>query len=507
MMANSIDRPVPTKGIHVQSTMKWLFNRLINNLGYHTVPPPLTFNSDPSHYGGGSENMKLLYCVCGFVGGMEKGRERLINWYWVENGHGGGEPLTVSHAQLHLGGHCAAALHAYNINDADVLTLALNWLNIEYNLYTLCEVDGEPWTPGARGVKKDKATGEETILGSNPTRGLFLRAVEGRKINKPNQYDLGAHCVAKLNDQLCIRISAPIREWSAIPIQGDLKITRYKDATFHAVFNSLPIGGGGVQAAGWDGRDKWIYRDAKEGTVTQILGTYVGPVLKSIELPTVRSEKPRVIKSKPTTSSLPLSIPSTCPELMEAANLPYSKAVGPISQANSQLVINCFSALYPNWGHPYMHASDHKAALVILLGREPTFREVQDSAHLKGATNINAAKAKSGLGENRPEGWDDWSQFQKKLAVLTHLYGISTGSRIADGKRKDPDPEKTKALMVLWGLKEEVETGEPIDPVDPKPVDPKPIDPPVDPSVEISGEIRIKVAGVERVFTLVEKKG
>lgn len=205
-----------------------------------------------------------------------------------------------------------------------------------------------------------------------------------------------------------------------------------------------------------------------------------------------------------------VKLPTTCPELMDAANLPYSKASALISQADPALVNRCFSAIYHNFGYGYMHASDHKAALVILLGREPTFREVQDSYHLTGSRNIDAARVKSGTGaDNRPTGWPDWNEFQRKVAVLTHLYGASRGGRIADGKVKDPDPEKTRALMTLWSLgDEEPDPGPvPVEPVEPK--DP-PVTPPVDPfdpaADDISIEIHLTVAGKKRIYRTVEIK-
>lgn len=198
-----------------------------------------------------------------------------------------------------------------------------------------------------------------------------------------------------------------------------------------------------------------------------------------------------------------MKIPATCPELMTIATLPYSQAAGLISQADPSLVSSCFSSRYPNWGHPFMHASDHKAALVILLGREPSFLEVQDSAHLTGSKNIDAARVKSGAGaDSRPSGWDDWTNDQRRYHVLVHIHGMNRGGKIFDGKIKQTVAEKakTEALIVLWGLKE------PSEPVTP-PIDPAPVEPiPVSPAIEISGEITIKVFGVDRMFILVEKK-
>ena len=145
-----------------------------------------------------------------------------------------------------------------------------------------------------------------------------------------------------------------------------------------------------------------------------------------------------------------MKIPTTCAELYEAANLPFQEGNTLISQANDALVVECFSKIYSNFGHGYLHSSDHYAALRVLLDREPTFREVYDSYH-GGSKNIDAARNKLGGGQ-RPQEWEHWTDEQRRYAVLVQLYGISAGSRIFDGKRADPSPQKTRDLMLLWGL-------------------------------------------------------
>jgi len=188
-------------------------------------------------------------------------------------------------------------------------------------------------------------------------------------------------------------------------------------------------------------------------------------------------------------------VPTTCEELFAAAQLPYRDGNALISQANKDLVVSCFTRLYPNFGHGFMHAHDHHRALVVVLGREPTFREVQDSWHLQGSRNIDLAR-KAGGGE-RPEDWDRWDDNSKRLAVLVHLHGMTIGGKIFEGKRQDPTPAKTQELFQLWN------GGAP--PPDPDP-DPDPEEPKPKPKVELSGEIRLTVDGVVRVFQLVEKK-
>ena len=153
-----------------------------------------------------------------------------------------------------------------------------------------------------------------------------------------------------------------------------------------------------------------------------------------------------------------MKIPTTCPELYEAANLPFQEGNNLISQADNALVVECFSKIYPNFGHGYLHSSDHYAALRVILEREPTFREVYDSYH-SGSKNIDLARNKLGGGQRPPE-WEQWTEEQRKYAVLVQLYGISAGSRIFDGKKEDPSPEKTRELMLLWGMTVPPEEGE-----------------------------------------------
>ena len=165
-----------------------------------------------------------------------------------------------------------------------------------------------------------------------------------------------------------------------------------------------------------------------------------------------------------------MKIPTTCAELMAAANLPFNEGNGLISHADKGLVVECFSKIYPNFGFGYLHSSDHFAALQILLEREPTFREVYDSYHA-GSKNIDLARQKAG-GGLRPSEWDNWTPEQRRYGVLVHLYGITAGSKIFDGKRKDPSPEKTRDLLLLWGGVSDL----PSDPPTPPP--PEPTEPP-----------------------------
>lgn len=254
---------LPTKGINVKLAMKWLLGRMFEG---SAEPVPFAYNDDPDHRGGGSENMKLLYAACGWIGGAPAGRERLVRWYKTEQGHGGGEPLTVSHCQLHIGGHGAIALRADIMSDAELLDRSLNWLRIEYALLSACEVDGEPWTPGARGVHKGK------VVAENPTRGKFLKVVRNGKVpGKLNQYDLGAWCVARLPADARSIIAKPL---VVMPkIQGGFMAARFADGRFWAALPNLPMKEGGVRAAGYDGNEKWVDREYAIDRIASYHGT------------------------------------------------------------------------------------------------------------------------------------------------------------------------------------------------------------------------------------------
>ena len=181
-----------------------------------------------------------------------------------------------------------------------------------------------------------------------------------------------------------------------------------------------------------------------------------------------------------------MNVPTTCAELQAAANLPFNEGNAVISRADKNLVVQCFTQIYPNFGFGYLHSSDHYAALQIILEREPTFREVYDSYHA-GSRNIDLAREKAG-GGLRPVEWESWSPEQRRFNVLVHLHGITKGSKIFDGKRADPTPEKTRDLLLLWGGVSDL----PSDPPTPPPPEPtKPTEPePAKPvKITVKGEV------------------
>lgn len=186
-----------------------------------------------------------------------------------------------------------------------------------------------------------------------------------------------------------------------------------------------------------------------------------------------------------------MKIPTTIAELNAAANLTYQEGSALISKADKALVEQWGRSLYGDrFGHPYLHASDHKAALRVLLGREPTFIEVQNSS-MAGARNIDAARVKESGGE-RPSEWDTMSADSRRYAVLVHRYKISRGSKIFDGA-KDPDPTGTAALLAEWSGGSVPDPEEPPR-TEPKP-EPKPELPPVAP-LDLAAELRAMEARI-----------
>jgi hypothetical protein len=170
-----------------------------------------------------------------------------------------------------------------------------------------------------------------------------------------------------------------------------------------------------------------------------------------------------------------MKIPATFAELNQAADLPFSEGNTLISQAGKSLVENWGRSLYPNFGAGYLHSSDHYAALNVILEREPTFREVYDSLHA-GSRNIDLARKKMS-GDLRPSGWDTMSAEARRYAVLVHLHGISKGSKIFDGRAKDPKPTATAELLAEWSG-----GAVPTPPVEPPAPPPEPPAPPTPPT-------------------------
>lgn len=74
----------------------------------------------------------------------------------------------------------------------------------------------------------------------------------------------------------------------------------------------------------------------------------------------------------------------------------------------------------------FMHSTDHQSALQRILGREPTFDEVQQSLR-SGPGAIEQAR---GLFMQDYNGSGDWNQGQKDYASLVNQYGLARGSQM-----------------------------------------------------------------------------
>lgn len=92
-----------------------------------------------------------------------------------------------------------------------------------------------------------------------------------------------------------------------------------------------------------------------------------------------------------------------------------------------------------NFDQGYMHSSDHQAALRQLLGREPTFDEVQKSWR-SGSGNIEAARTsynKEGVPADRRDGWtpDTYA-----LSDAIDKQGLAAGTAAFNASRTVPTP-------------------------------------------------------------------
>ena len=107
-------------------------------------------------------------------------------------------------------------------------------------------------------------------------------------------------------------------------------------------------------------------------------------------------------------------------------------------QENFNGVENIVELGEQRWGrnfsqHGFMHQTDHQAALRVILGREPTWLEVQDSWNHGGA-NIWKARRITDTGPD-----PNWDPETLRLYNLMNKWGPERGQRIFAGKEPDPD--------------------------------------------------------------------
>ena len=127
----------------------------------------------------------------------------------------------------------------------------------------------------------------------------------------------------------------------------------------------------------------------------------------------------------------------TMQEFEERGKAPYEQA-----QASFVGVENLIELGEQRWGkdfgkHGFMHQTDHQAALRIILGREPSWLEVQESWN-RGGENIWKARKMTDTGPD-----PNWPPETLRLYNLMNKYGPVRGQRIFAGKEPDPDAGTT----------------------------------------------------------------
>lgn len=131
--------------------------------------------------------------------------------------------------------------------------------------------------------------------------------------------------------------------------------------------------------------------------------------------------------------------PGGAPPAGSPFNLPFEQAQGALAQqtGGGQNLLAALKAQYGGGGNfdtGFMHTTDHQAALRQLLGREPTFDEVQKSWR-SGPANIEAAR-KSYQAQAPGVGQENWTPAQKRMNDLISQYGIVQGSKMFDQEVK-----------------------------------------------------------------------
>lgn len=126
----------------------------------------------------------------------------------------------------------------------------------------------------------------------------------------------------------------------------------------------------------------------------------------------------------------------TMKQFEELGKAPYEEA-----QASFNGVENLIELGEQRWGKDFgkrgfMHQTDHQAALRVILGREPSWLEVQESWN-NGAANIWRARKLTDTGPD-----PGWPPETLRLYNLMNKWGPERGQRIFAGKEPDPDAGK-----------------------------------------------------------------
>jgi hypothetical protein len=141
-------------------------------------------------------------------------------------------------------------------------------------------------------------------------------------------------------------------------------------------------------------------------------------------------------------------------DFLRIANLPYPAAMVSFAGFTGAELLEQTARHFgvPDAGKGwYMHPEDHQAALRILLAREPTWLEVWTSLY-GGSGNIDAAWRLQALAaDGAPVGWESFRDpFTRSLFALRFQHPFPLAAAIAEGKRKDPQPQETARLVGQW---------------------------------------------------------
>lgn len=271
-------------GIKVQTAMEWLCDVLL--LGKSLTPPPAGPSSDPGDFHGGSPNMKLLYSLLWYTHAtrgmtpLGAARERMRRILARERDcHGNGEPTTSSHGQLWYGGVGGALLVAERAGHDDICQLAIEWLQVEHAIHRVTLDDNNAkWCPGGRGLMDPPGQKLQTPLGANPTTPKVWAAVtKGKVPGKVNQYDLGAHCIARCSKEA--REAIQVWPESFPPMIGAFHARRYENGDFVAWYEDLPGVADATLSAGRMNGHKWVSRALDDPAIDETTA-HRQPVLK-----------------------------------------------------------------------------------------------------------------------------------------------------------------------------------------------------------------------------------
>jgi len=252
------------KHIDPKAHMSWILKYVIQTNasdGNQPMPPPSPESLDSGFLGGGSPNMKGLYCACWLAWALLTGSKhfevhlrRAVNRMLQEReAHGGVEFLSPTHGQLWIAFVALMLWVAERENIGSLRDLCVDWLQQERAYWQLCVAGDDVWTAGGRAVLKG------TLAATNPARSEALQVIHtGKSIGRDNQYDVGPELISRLTE----RTRLEIQEWPKKfdPVLGGCETLRWNDNDF---YQSIGVADGTrakdfVQGAGVLNGERWI---------------------------------------------------------------------------------------------------------------------------------------------------------------------------------------------------------------------------------------------------------